>query len=103
MKINRLKLKEYLLKNSIYQYQLAKKLGITESDLSKILRGRLVPNECITERINKAIKKKKVKRPIMIVKYANPRDDRIGSCEDSGEDFLMSLDELEAKKNKETQ
>ena len=51
MKIDVAKIRTFLLRNNMYQYELAKKLSITESHLSKILRGREKPSKGLEERI----------------------------------------------------
>jgi len=51
MQIDRVKVKAYLAEKQIYQYELANKLGITESHLSKILRGRVEPSKELVGKI----------------------------------------------------
>ena len=45
------KLKLVLLELNIPQYELAQQLGISETRLSRIVRGRLLPTEAECERI----------------------------------------------------
>ncbi len=49
--MNRIKLMMFLEKNQIYQYQFAAALGVTESHLSKVLRGRTRPSPELVRKI----------------------------------------------------
>jgi transcriptional regulator with XRE-family HTH domain len=49
---NRVGMITYLCKNELHQYQLAEKLGITETYLSKMLRGRVKPNKDLVVKFN---------------------------------------------------
>lgn len=51
MKIDNRKLKIALINNGMRQYQLAQKVGINESNLSKIMTGRLNPGKDLLKRI----------------------------------------------------
>lgn len=44
MKFDRYKIKAKLLRRNMHQYVFAKKLGITEAHLSKIITGRVNPS-----------------------------------------------------------
>ncbi|HAZ10811.1 MAG TPA: transcriptional regulator [Candidatus Omnitrophica bacterium] len=59
MQINNLALKTILFRKSIKQWQLAKMVGIHETNLSKIMIGRLEPSEKLVDKICKALKIKK--------------------------------------------
>ena len=48
-----------LKKNQIYQYQLAEQLGVTESYLSKVLRGREQPSPELVKKMEAISKKER--------------------------------------------
>ena len=57
MALNIIRVKEFLLRRGMHQYELARYLGVTESHLSKILRGRAKPSADLTKRISKLVTK----------------------------------------------
>ena len=57
MTLNIIKIKGFLLHRNMHQYELARYLGVTESHLSKVLRGRQKPGEDLTRRMNKLVTK----------------------------------------------
>lgn len=59
MKINILKLKTILFQRNLKQWQLAQMVGIHETNLSKIMIGRLEPSEKLMKKICKALRIKK--------------------------------------------
>lgn len=59
MKIKSLALKMVLMEKNIKQWQLAQMAGIHETNLSKIIIGRLEPSEELVNKICKALKIKK--------------------------------------------
>ncbi|MEW6009575.1 MAG: helix-turn-helix transcriptional regulator [Candidatus Omnitrophota bacterium] len=59
MTINILKLKTILFQKAIKQWQLAQMVGIHETNLSKIMVGRLEPSEKLVSKICKVLKVKK--------------------------------------------
>lgn len=59
MKINVVKLKTTLFQKGIRQWQLAQAVGIHETNLSKIIVGRLEPSEELVSKICNALKVRK--------------------------------------------
>lgn len=60
MVIEKIRLKTILLQKGIKQWQLAKMIGIHETNLSKIMVGRLEPSEKLVNKICNALKIKKL-------------------------------------------
>ena len=55
MKLDSVKIKEYLFRTRTHQYELAAKLGVSEAFLSKVIRGRVKPSEVLVERVNEIL------------------------------------------------
>lgn len=55
MGFDRIRIKTELAKRNIYQYDFAQRLNITESHLSRILKGRSKPSEAIEKACAKAL------------------------------------------------
>lgn len=53
MTFDKIKLKSFLAAKGEYQYRFAKELGITESQLSKIMRGRVQPSQELIKKIDR--------------------------------------------------
>lgn len=60
MKFDRADLKAALVRANMYQYDFAKELNITESHLSKILRGRVRPSNKLIAKILAVLKEKEL-------------------------------------------
>ena len=54
--IDNLKLKTLLISKGMKQWEFAKKIGINESTLSKIITGRLQPSPSLMQNICKTLK-----------------------------------------------
>lgn len=52
------RLKANLFKENIHQYELANQLGVTETYLSKVLRGRVKPSKELVAKISKTLKRR---------------------------------------------
>lgn len=53
--VNRIKILNYLYENDMPQYRFAQKLNITETHLSKVLRGRVKPSKDLIIKLYKII------------------------------------------------
>lgn len=58
MGFDRVKLKAMLMRKNIYQYDFANRLNVTESYLSKILKGRIKPGSKLIARMSIILKNK---------------------------------------------
>jgi len=58
MGFDRVKLKGMLMRKNIYQYDFAKELNVTESYLSKILKGRIKPSSKLIARMSTILQNK---------------------------------------------
>lgn len=56
MRINPAKLKALLVERKMKQWELAKKLDIHETNLSKIMTGRLDPSRDLVRRISRVLR-----------------------------------------------
>ena len=56
--MNMTNIKMYLFKHNIHQYQLAMKLNITETHLSKVMRGRVKPSRQLSAKIEAVLGEK---------------------------------------------
>jgi transcriptional regulator with XRE-family HTH domain len=56
MKLDRARLKASLARRDMYQYQLAGRLGVTETYLSKVLRGRTKPSAELLTKISRVLR-----------------------------------------------
>ncbi len=54
--VDRVKILNFLYENDMPQYRLAQRLGITETHLSKVLRGRIKPSRGLEGDLYKMIK-----------------------------------------------
>lgn len=53
------KIKAYLAEHGVYQYQLADKLKVSETHLSKVLRGRAKPSKQLILNLQKILSEDK--------------------------------------------
>lgn len=58
MGFDRVRLKGQLIRNNILQYEFARKLAITESHLSRILKGRVRPSRDLVTKMSEILKQK---------------------------------------------
>jgi len=54
--MNLMSIKTKLIKKELFQYELADRLGVSETFLSKVLNGRIAPTQEFKKRIYKVLK-----------------------------------------------